>query len=64
MFGMALLKMCVAIFSHPSHSCLCGFILFVGFFGKEPVAGNTPGIFLSLHSLLFVPLFGLLITRL
>lgn len=39
-------------------------LLFVGLFGDQPVAGTSPGIFLSVHSLLFVPLFSLLITRL
>lgn len=68
MFGVALLEMCVGIFSHSSHSCLCGlllcfFLLFVGFFGHQPGAGTRPGIFLSLHSELFVPLFSLLITQ-
>lgn len=35
MFGMALLKICVGVFSHSSHSCLCGgfFVVVVcGFF--------------------------------
>lgn len=63
-WAAALLRGCAAVFSHPSHSCLCGFVLFVGFVGEQPASGNTPGIFLSLHSSLFVPLFGLLITQL
>lgn len=40
MFGTALLKMCVGIFSHSSPSCLCGLVLvflllFVGFFWER-----------------------------
>lgn len=62
--AVALLRSCAAVFSHPSHGLLCGFVLFVGFVGEQPTSGNTPGIFLSLHSSLFVLLFGLLITQL
>lgn len=59
---------CVLVYFHTPPTVVfvvycCVFLLFVGFFGPQPGAGTKPGIFLSLHSVLFVPLFSLLITQ-
>lgn len=59
---------CVLVYIHTPPTVVfvvycCVFLLFVGLFGSQPGAGTRPGIFLSLHSALFVPLFSLLITQ-